>query len=339
LADVSQDRYGAPAGTLVKIAAGVTPGHPTPLDTPLWNSDLDDRELQVLKDALREHVNALAVDIGSRTPSIPDSLVRAGNYIHSVFEDAGLSVRAQHYQYFGQRVTNVLATIPAATGASAYYVVGAHYDTVPSTPGADDNASAVAVMLELAGRLRQARLKAPILFAAFTLEEPPAHWTGDQGSRVFVRSCQSNGDSVLGAIILEMVGYTAPRQNYPFLRRWPGYPAQGYFIGVIGNWRSLRLGRAVVTGFRKNRGLPVESLFLPFDGRILPETRLSDHASFWDAGLPALMVTDTAFFRNPNYHLPSDTIDTLDFTFMAQLVKSLELALLEFPTVSDPPES
>ena len=235
-------------------------------------------------------------------------------------------------------MTNVLATTPRNIGASAYYVVGAHYDTVPSTPGADDNASAVAVMLELAGRLRQTRLKAPILFAAFTLEEPPAYLTGHQGSRIFVRSCQSNGDSVLGAIILEMVGYTAPRQNYPFLRRWPGYPAQGNFIGVIGNWRSLRFGRAVVRGFRKNRDLPVESLFLPFDGRILPETRLSDHASFWDAGLPALMVTDTAFFRNPNYHLPSDTIDTLDFTFMAQLVKSLELALLEFPTVSRPLE-
>jgi acetylornithine deacetylase/succinyl-diaminopimelate desuccinylase-like protein len=96
---------------------------------------LDDHELRVLKDALREHVNALAVDIGSRTPSIPDSLVRAGNYIHSVFEDAGLSVRAQHYQYFGQRVTNVLATTPAATGASAYYVVGAHYDTSQARQG------------------------------------------------------------------------------------------------------------------------------------------------------------------------------------------------------------
>ena len=86
-------------------------------------------------------------------------------------------------------------------------------------------------------------------------------------------------------------------------------------------------------GFRKNRDLPTEALFLPFNGRILPETRLSDHASFWDAGLPALMVTDTAFFRNPNYHLASDMIDTLDFTFMAQLVKSLELALLELPPV------
>jgi hypothetical protein len=295
---------------------------------------LADRELEILGDALREHVNALAVDIGPRTPLNRDSLVRAANYIHSVFEEAGLSVSQQEYQYDDLRVTNVLATAPRVDRASAYYLVGAHYDTVPSTPGADDNASAVAVMLELARRLRRARLKAPILFAAFTLEEPPAYLTGHQGSRIFVRSCQSNGDSVLGAIILEMVGYTAPRQNYPFLPRWPGYPAQGNFIGVIGNWRSLRFGRSVVRGFRKNRDLLVKSLFLPFDGRILPETRLSDHASFWDAGLPALMVTDTAFFRNPNYHLPSDTIDTLDFTFMAELVKSLELALLELPPAS-----
>jgi hypothetical protein len=292
---------------------------------------LADRELEILRDALREHVNALAVDIGPRTPFDRGSLVRAANYIHSVFEDAGLSVRLQDYQYKDQRVTNVLATAPRAAGASPYYLVGAHYDTVPGTQGADDNASAVAVMLELAGRLRHEKLKAPILFAAFTLEEPPAYLTGHQGSRIFVRSCQDDGNGVLGAIILEMVGYTAPRQRYPFLARWPGYPGEGNFIGIIGNWRSLRFGRAVMRGFRKNRNLPAESLFLPFDGRILPETRLSDHASFWDAGLPALMVTDTAFFRNPNYHLPSDTIDTLDFTFMAELVKSLELALLELP--------
>ena len=109
------------------------------------------RELDILRDALREHVNALAVDIGPRTPSIPDSLVRAANYIHSVFEDAGLTVSEEDYDYYDQRVTNLLATFPASAGASAYYVVGAHYDTVPSTPGADDNASAVAVLLELAG--------------------------------------------------------------------------------------------------------------------------------------------------------------------------------------------
>jgi hypothetical protein len=292
---------------------------------------LADRELDILRDALREHVNALAVDIGPRTPLCPNSLVRAANYIHSVFDEAGLSATEQDYQYNGQRVANVLATAPAAAGASAYYVVGAHYDTVPGTPGADDNASAVAVMLGLASRLRRAKLNAPVLFVAFTLEEPPAYLTGHQGSRMFVHQCQSNGHRVLGAIVLEMVGYTAPRQRYPFLPRWPFYPADGNFIGIIGNWRSLRFGHSVARGFRKNRDLQVESLFLPFDGRLLPETRLSDHASFWDAGLPAVMVTDTAFFRNPNYHLPSDRIDTLDFSFMTQLVKSLELALLELP--------
>jgi Peptidase family M28 len=293
---------------------------------------LVDRELEILRVALREHVSALAVDIGSRTPLNGHSLVRAANYIHSVFEEAGLSVRKQDYQYYDQWVTNVLGT--PLVGPFAYYVVGAHYDTVPGTPGADDNASAVAVMLELARRLRQGRVKVPVLFAAFTLEEPPAYFTGHQGSRMFVRSRQTSGDRVLGAIILEMVGYTAPRQHYPYLGRWPSYPAEGNFIGIISNWQSWRFGRAVLRGFRKNTDLPVESLFLPFNGRILPETRLSDHASFWDAGLPALMVTDTAFFRNPNYHLPSDTIDTLDFTFMAELVKSLELALLELPPAS-----
>lgn len=157
-----------------------------------------DRDPKTLQDALREHVNALAVDIGSRTPSSPDSLVRAANYIHSVFEEAGLSVREQDYQYFERRVTNVLATLPATTGASAYYVVGAHYDTVPGTPGADDNASAVAVMLEVARRLRHAGLKVPVLFAAFTLEEPPAYLTGHQGSRIFVRSCQSKATACSG---------------------------------------------------------------------------------------------------------------------------------------------
>ena len=135
--------------------------------------------------------------------------MRAANYIHSVFEDAGLTVSEQDYDYYDQRVTNLLGTVPATAGASAYYVVGAHYDTVPSTPGADDTASAVAVLLELARSLRQARLKAPVLFAAFTLEEPPAHFTGHQGSRIFVRNCRSSGDRVLGAIILEMVGARA----------------------------------------------------------------------------------------------------------------------------------
>ncbi len=286
-----------------------------------------------LEDALRKHVEALAVDIGPRTPFDGDSLDRAAAYIRTTFEEAGLSVTEQVYDYQGRRVANLIATPPGQSLSSAYYVVGAHYDTVEATPGADDNASAVAVLLELARRTRQTQPDLPLRFVAFTLEEPPASDTPSQGSRVFVRSLRGQVDRVLGAIILEMVGYTAPRQNYPLMRRWPFYPAEGNFIGIVANWRSWRFGWAVRKGFRKNPYLPARSVFLPFDGRFIPETRWSDHASFWDAGLSALMVTDTAFFRNPNYHRPSDSIETLNFGFMAELVRSLELALRELAPV------
>jgi Zn-dependent M28 family amino/carboxypeptidase len=282
-----------------------------------------------IEEALRKHVGVLATDIGPRSPFHGDGLQRAERYIRETLEDAGLDVTEQPYKYYGQRAANLVARPPGAARSSTYYVVGAHYDTVPSSPGADDNASAVAVMLELARRLSENGSSAPIRLVAFTLEEPPANMTGQQGSRVFVEECKRSGDRVAAAIVLEMVGYTSPHQDYPMVLRWAGYPRQGNFIGIVGNWGSRRIANAVLKGFRRNKDLPVESLLVPFNGHILPETRLSDHASFWDAGLPALMVTDTAFFRNPNYHLPSDTPDTLDFEFMAQLVLSLENAVEE----------
>ena len=152
-----------------------------------------------------------------------------------------------------------------------------------------------------------------------------------RGSRRFVEECARQGDTIAGAIVLEMVGYTSAEQNYPPVLRLAGYPSSGDYIGVISNWRSRALSRALREGLSKNEKLPVESLIVPFDGHVLPDTRRSDHASFWDAGIPALMVTDTAFFRNPNYHLPSDTPDTLDYGFMAQLVLGLEHAVAQLP--------
>lgn len=289
-------------------------------------------EQSYLEDALRRHLAALTVEIGPRTVFAGDSLARSEAYIRAAFEAAGLTVTAQPYQYQRRRVANLIAELPEASPAPpAYYVVGAHYDTVPGTPGADDNASAVAVLLELARRLPQIAPRAPLRLVAFTLEEPPAFMSAYQGSRVFVEAARRAGERVLGAIVLEMVGYTCPRQHYPLVLRWAGYPKEGNFIGVVGNGRSRRFGRAVVRAFRQNDGLPVQSLFVPFDGWPLPSVRLSDHASFWDAQWPALMVTDTAFFRNPHYHLPSDTMETLDFGFMARLVASLELAVAALP--------
>ncbi len=282
-----------------------------------------------VEESLRRHVAALSDDIGDRTPLRPEKLARTADYVRAAFEAAGLRVSDQVYDYHGVFVANIIADPPGES--SAYYVIGAHYDTVPGTPGADDNASAVAVLLELAARLGRSPPPVPVRLVAFTLEEPPAHTTAHQGSRVFVRRIKGLGHRVLGALVLEMVGYTSPRQDYPMVLHWAGYPARENFIGIVANWRSRRLGRAVLKGFCANPDLPVESLFVPFNGWVLPDTRLSNHASFWDVGWPALMVTDTAYFRNPHYHGPGDRMETLDFSFMAELVKSMELSLSELP--------
>ncbi len=124
-----------------------------------------------------------------------------------------------------------------------------------------------------------------------------------------------------------MVGFTAPKQEYPVFLQWAGYPKTGDFIGVVGNRPSRAFGERVLDGMRRNPALPVESLFVWFNGWLLADTRLSDHASFWDRGFPALMVTDTAYFRYRNYHGPGDRAETLDYAFMAELVRSLGLAL------------
>ncbi len=210
-----------------------------------------------LEEALRRHVEALSVDIGERTPFSAGGLARAQAYVRAALEGAGLEVTEQGYEFGGQRVANLIATPPDAAAAPAYYLLGAHYDTVPGTPGADDNASAVAVLLELGRRLGRHPPAVPVRLAAFTLEESPAYLTRFQGSRVFVRDLKPKGERVLGAIILEMVGFTCAKQDYPLILRWAGYPRQGNYIGVVGNWRSRRFGRTILRGFRGNPDLPV----------------------------------------------------------------------------------
>lgn len=277
-----------------------------------------------LAEALNAHVRALSTDIGERSVLRGDGLDKAEAYIRGAFEAVGLMVTEQAYEYNGRRVANLIADLPGTTSDVTPYIVGAHYDTVIGTPGADDNASAVAVMLELARRAAAKPPQTPLRFVAFTLEEPPNHATRHQGSRVFVRRLLEAGDRVSGAIILEMVGLTTPKQNYPVFLEWAGYPKEGNYIGVVGNRASKSFGERILGGMRKNPALPVESLFIWFNGWILGDTRLSDHAPFWDKGFPALMITDTAYFRNPDYHGPGDTADKLDYAFMAELVRSLE---------------
>jgi Zn-dependent M28 family amino/carboxypeptidase len=164
-----------------------------------------------LADALHCHVRTLSVDIGERSPA------RADNYIHAAFEDAGLVVTTQPYDYHGLRVANLIGRPPGSRADGPYHVVGAHYDTVPGSPGADDNASGVAVVLEVARRIVATPSPPAVRFVAFTLEEAPAFGSSFQGSRVFARSAAAAGDDILGAIVLEMVGYyvAAPAVSGP----------------------------------------------------------------------------------------------------------------------------
>jgi Zn-dependent M28 family amino/carboxypeptidase len=278
---------------------------------------------------LRRHVEVLAGDIGPRVPSPGNGLRQAAEYIRAEFRSAGLQVTEQGYDWHDEQVANLIADLPRENfnHNQPYFIVGAHYDTVASSPGADDNASAVAVLIELARRVAAVGAPVPVRFVAFTMEELPAFMTPKQGSRVFIRAAMEAHEQILGAIVLEMVGFTSRRQSYPWPLQLAGYPSAGHFIGIVGNRRSRGFGRMLLQGFRLNEALPVESLFVPANGWVMPATRLSDHASFWDWRIPAVMVTDTAFFRNPHYHLPSDTPDTLDYGFMSELVRSLALAL------------
>jgi len=279
---------------------------------------------------LRRHLAELTRTIGERSVYTPENLKNAETYIRSAFVDGGLSPRSQTYRYQQIEVANVTAEVSLGGRPLKRYVIGAHYDSVAGSVGADDNASAVAVLLETARRATLLKSSFPrdvwVKFVAFALEEPPVYSTRHMGSRVYVRNAKEVGEEIDGMICLEMVGFTCRQpgcQEYPFPLTYFGYPKMGDFIGIVGNFKSRPFTRQVTHAFLNSRQLPVVKLTVPLSGWILPSVRLSDHASFWDAGYKAVMITDSAFYRNPHYHLSSDTMDTLDFDFMARLVQSL----------------
>jgi Zn-dependent M28 family amino/carboxypeptidase len=279
---------------------------------------------------LHDHLTLLTQTIGERSVLKPDNLEKTAAYIQAQFEAFGLAVERETYRYQDLEVGNVIAHLKTPPDSKGHYILGAHYDTVAGTVGADDNASAVAVMLETARTIqtlaRGDDINPEITFVAFALEEPPTYGTRYMGSRVFAAKAKRKGLSIDGMICLEMVGYACRRpgcQHYPFPLQFMGYPKEGDFIGIVGNVNSRGFTRKLRNSFQRNPDLPVVSLTVPFNGWIMPAIRLSDHASFWDKGYPAVMLTDTAFFRNPHYHLPSDTMETLNVAYMAELVRNL----------------
>ena len=293
-------------------------------------------DIEKTVERLQEHVQHLTVTIGERSVGLPENLEKTAVYIESFYQEIELPANRESYPYRDFNVANIVAQIDFSGNPKETYIVGAHYDSVWGTVGADDNASAIAVQLETARQLRsklgEKELDLSVQFVSFPLEEPPTYGTRHMGSKVYAKKAKREKEKIDGMICLEMVGYTCHQegcQSYPFPLMFRGYPKIGNFIGIVGNLSSKGFTNSLYKAFKKNQDLPVIKLTVPFGGWAMPSVRLSDHASFWDQGYKAVMITDTAFYRNPYYHQPSDTIDKLDFQFMAELVESLVIFFTE----------
>jgi Zn-dependent M28 family amino/carboxypeptidase len=274
-------------------------------------------------ESLKRHVENIPFD---RNPyeGYP-KLEQAAQYIKREFLKVGLDVKEDSFQWEGESYKNIVAEKKGRTSSDRIFIVGAHYDTVPGTPGADDNASAVAVLLEIARHIQSVSLEGTVRLVAFTLEE-----YGYVGSSHYVESLKKGKEEILGMISLEMVGFTGPRQDYPPYLDPKYYPNVGDFIAIVGNEKSQKLLEKVCQSFKTHiPELPLEFLVVPGDGKGMEEVRLSDHSTFWDEGFAALLVTDTSFLRNPNYHLPSDKIETLNFEFMRRVAIGAYYSVVE----------
>ena len=273
-------------------------------------------EERALAARLRKHVEVLA----SRERNT--DLDTPARYIAGVFSAHGLSPATQEFPSGGRTVRN----IEVSPGGKSLVVVGAHYDTVPGSPGADDNASAVAALIELAGLLGKEGL--PIRFAAFANEEMPYFLSPEMGSWNSARRSRERGEAVRAMLSLEMLGYY---RDEPGTQKYPPplgllYPDRGNFIAFVGDLGARALVRKSILLFRKHAQFPSEGVAAP---SFIPGITFSDHWSFRTQGFPAIMVTDTAYNRYPHYHLPSDTPEKLDYERLARVTLGLAAVLRE----------
>ncbi len=277
---------------------------------------------------LKETVHRLTVDIGERNEFRFSALEAAADWLEVALGDMGYEVARHTYAHGANDVANLEVVCEGTVEDAGTMVVGGHYDSVLGTVGADDNASGAAAVLELARLLRDRPFRHRVRFVLFVNEEPPNFKTDSMGSRVYARSLADRGERVVAMLALETIGYftaTPGSQRYPFPFSL-FYPGRGDFIGIVGNMRSRSLVHRLVRAFRDRADFPSEGIAAP---SIVPGVGWSDHWSFWKSGFPAVMITDTAPFRNPHYHLPTDTIETLDFESMAKIVHGLAAALAD----------
>lgn len=280
---------------------------------------------------LRLHVDRLAGLIGPRTLSNPKTIQATIGYIEGQWSEMGYSSEQACYDADGDEATNLIVETSGSKRADEIVLLGAHYDTVFCTPGADDNASAVAVLLEVSRLLRDQRGKRTARYVAFACEEPPHFHTDSMGSQHYARQSRSRGDNIVGMLCLEMVGYYSlvkgSQSVPPGIPKWMHrfFPQRGNFLAAVGNMQSWKLCWRFRRGFKRGtRRMPLFSICLP---EKIHEIRLSDNSSFWDQGYPALMLTDTSFLRNPNYHQATDTPETLDYPRMTEVTLGVAAAM------------
>lgn len=281
---------------------------------------------EITAEQLRSHVTRLAGEIGERNVFHPQALHAAEHYIRQVWQDQGYDVTAQEYQVRSVRSANLEISCQGHTRPQEILLIGAHYDSVLGSPGANDNASGVAALLELARRFAAMKPRRTLRLVAFVNEEPPFFVSGQQGSMVYARAARRRGDNIVLMLSLETIGYyrEAPgSQRYPPLLRW-FYPDRADFIAFVSNFRSRKAMRKLVHAYRQSTGFPVQSIAT---FAFVPGVAWSDHLSFWVRRYRALMVTDTTFYRYPYYHTPADTPDKLDYANFARMTNGFFQAI------------
>jgi hypothetical protein len=292
------------------------PGQNISRAAPLSPPEID------LRAELQADVQKLGADIGERNIPRYPALNAAAEFIEKSFSDAGLRSRRDSYDVRGRACHNIEVEITG--GSRAIILVGAHYDSVYGAPGANDNGTGVAAVLALARRFAGEVPQKTLRFVAFVNEEPPYFQTSEMGSLIYAGRCKARGDRIEAMISLETIGYfsDAPHsQTYPSPGLGAFYPRTGNFIGFVGNVSSRSLLRRALKTFRDARKIPSEGAAVP---AFIPGVGWSDHWAFWQNGYPAIMVTDTAPFRYPHYHEPTDTPDKIDYDRFTLVVSGMQ---------------
>lgn len=288
----------------------------------------DDADHAIAK-RFEAHVTELCKNPAGRNFIEKKGLDAARKYIAGQFESSGYKVQFNEYQINGDAVANIEVELTGSSHPEKIIIVGAHYDAVPGAPGANDNGSGVAAILELADRFRDKSFQRTVRFVAFVNEEPPNSMTGNMGSFVYAKKAAKDKENIIAMFSLETIGYFSDEpgsQQYPPLFNL-FYPKKGNFIAFVGNLGSRGLVSKSIRSFRAHSTFPSEGIVAP---AFIPGISWSDHWSFWKHGYPAIMITDTAPYRYPAYHTSEDTPDKVDYEKMVYVVKGVEKMIQEF---------